>query len=92
MNKSRYEKYSKNITLKDYGFTLLPTIEVNNFQFFKIIFKDGDRLDLLAKKYFNDSTLWWIIAIANNLDGDSIIVTPGTTLYIPKQRLLNEYI
>gem|GEM_PF-3707854 len=31
MNKSRYEKYSKNITLKDYGFTLLPTIEVNNF-------------------------------------------------------------
>lgn len=91
MNKSRYEKYSKNITLKDYGFTLLPTIEVNNFQFFKIIFKDGDRLDLLAKKYFNDSTLWWIVAMINNLPGDSLILNPGTELYIPRSYLKYVY-
>ena len=26
----------------------------------------GDRLDSLANSYYNDSTLWWIISIANN--------------------------
>ncbi len=26
----------------------------------------GDRLDSLAYSYYNDATLWWIIAAANN--------------------------
>ena len=88
---TRYGKYSQ-IKQGSYDFTLYPDIVVNNTDFYKIVVTSVDRLDLLAKKYYKDSTLWWIIAIANNLDGDSIIVTPGTTLYIPKQRLLNEYI
>ena len=88
---TRYGKYSQ-IKQGSYVFTLYPDIVVSNTDFYKIVVTSVDRLDLLAKKYYKDSTLWWIIAIANNLDGDSIIVTPGTTLYIPKQRLLNEYI
>ena len=28
----------------------------------------GDRLDSLAYEYYGDSTLWWIIASANNIN------------------------
>ena len=91
MNKSRYEKYARGKTSKDYEFTLLPNIEINTSQFFKVVFKQGDRLDLLAKKYFNDSTFWWVIAIVNNLSGDSLILQPGTELYIPRSYLRYVY-
>ena len=30
-----------------------------------VISADGDRFDLLANQYYGDSTLWWIISIAN---------------------------
>ena len=43
-----------------------------------------DRLDNLANRFYNDRTLWWVIAAANNLPGDSLFVTPGTQLIIPK--------
>jgi len=35
-----------------------------------------DRLDLLAKKYFGYSNLWWIIALVNRdiLSGNSLYV------------------
>jgi hypothetical protein len=36
--------------------------------------KGTDRLDLLAAKYFNNSKLWWLIAVINDLPGDSIVV------------------
>ncbi len=83
---SRYSKYSHKINNGQYySFTLYPyIININDTDFYKIIVKQGDRLDLLAKKYYNNSTFWWIIAMVNNIDGDSLLVQPGTILYIPK--------
>ena len=46
-----------------------------------IITQDGDRLDLLSYRYYNDSSLWWYIAKANNLT--NINVPIGTSLRIP---------
>ena len=43
----------------------------------------GDRLDLLAFDFYGDSSLWWVIASANSLPGDSLVVVPGTQLRIP---------
>jgi hypothetical protein len=44
----------------------------------------GDRLDSLAYSYYNDSTLWWIISIANNnITKGALYPTPGTQLRIP---------
>jgi hypothetical protein len=37
----------------------------------------------LAKKYYKDSDLWWLIARANNLPGDSIFVEPAQRIIIP---------
>ena len=49
-----------------------------------IITTVGDRLDSLANSYYNDSTLWWIIAAANNnATKGALYPTPGTQLRIP---------
>ena len=42
----------------------------------------GDRLDKLAGSYYNDGTLWWVIAAASGI-GWWLQVTPGTVLKIP---------
>jgi hypothetical protein len=42
-----------------------------------------DRLDLLAATYYNNSNLWWIIAMANNLTDIDLKLNPGTQLRIP---------
>jgi len=44
----------------------------------------GDRLDTLAYQYYNDSTLWWIIASANNIHNAPIGLKEGTILRIPQ--------
>jgi len=45
----------------------------------------NDRLDLLAFKYYQNSTYWWIIAAANpELRSDSLNLNIGTQVRIPK--------
>lgn len=54
----------------------------------------GDRYDILAQQYYNDSTLWWIIAIANPTQAqDSYAVAPGQQIRIPgnPQQILASY-
>ena len=46
--------------------------------------KQGDRLDMLAHRFYGDVTLWWVIAQANNLRNGSLYVDPGKKLRIPK--------
>ncbi len=49
-----------------------------------IITTIGDRLDSLAYSYYNDSTLWWVISMANNnVNKGFMTVPPGTQLRIP---------
>jgi phage tail protein X len=55
-----------------------------------IITKRGDRLDLLAYKYYNDVTKWFIIAVANNLGKGSMAVPPGIQLRIPMNTIIFE--
>jgi phage tail protein X len=45
---------------------------------------EGDRLDILAQQYYSDSSLWWVISIANpQLTQGSYYVPIGTQLRIP---------
>ena len=46
-----------------------------------VITQHGDRLDLLANQFYDDMTLWWYIAKANNLT--SMTIPVGTRLRIP---------
>jgi hypothetical protein len=45
----------------------------------------GDRLDLLADRFYRDTKLWWVINYANptKLNRDSLFIKPGTQLRIP---------
>jgi len=59
-----------------------PDIQPRNDDYY-VITTIGDRLDLLAYDFYQDSSLWWIIASANALPGDSIYPPIGMQLRIP---------
>ena len=40
-------------------------------------------MDLLAQDFYGDPTLWWVIAMANDLDRDSVFPPLGFQLRIP---------
>jgi hypothetical protein len=48
-----------------------------------IIVGIADRLDLIATDFYQDPSLWWIIASANELDGSSLFPPVGMQLRIP---------
>jgi hypothetical protein len=48
-----------------------------------IISNETDYLDTLAYTYYGDPTLWWVIALANNLGKGRMSVPPGLQLRIP---------
>jgi len=54
---------------------------------------ETDYLDTLAQKYYNDPTLWWVIASVNNVGKGRLSIEPGTQLRIPQDILsiINEF-
>jgi nucleoid-associated protein YgaU len=62
--------------------TIYPKVKPNNNDLY-IISEQGDRLDLLANKYYGDTTLWWVIATANNINDATFYVEAGIQLRIP---------
>jgi hypothetical protein len=55
----------------------------------------GDRFDVLAQQYYKDSSLWWIISIANTdiLPQNSLIIPEGIQIRIPVNviDIINDY-
>lgn len=45
----------------------------------------GDRFDVLAQQYYKDSSLWWVISIANTdkLNQSTLIIPEGIQIRIP---------
>ena len=62
--------------------TMYPRIPIRDSDIF-IYPKFGDRLDILAQKYYDDVSLWWIIAKANNLDAAHIGLEVDKQIRIP---------
>ena len=58
-----------------------------------IIARAEDRLDLIATDFYGDPTLWWVVAMANDLPGDSMYTPLGFQLRIPSNlsNALNAY-
>ena len=43
-----------------------------------------DRLDLISQRFYNTSTLWWLVAVAANLDNPATgRIEAGTILRLP---------
>jgi hypothetical protein len=93
---NRY-RYATNLTTsntkrKYLGSVIYPKIKPSDNDIY-IISDSSDRLDVLALKYYNDQTLWWVISIANNLNDASYSIEPGKQLRIPSNlsAIMNDF-
>ena len=67
--------------IRVYSTTYYPDIPPDDSdEFISVI--DGDRVDLVANRYYGDVSLWWVIAKANGIKGRAAL-TPGDVLRIP---------
>ena len=46
------------------------------------ILEEGERLDYLAGLFYNNSSLWWVLAAASGI-GYALQVPPGTIIRVP---------
>ena len=72
--------------------TIYPKVKPTDNDIY-IISTQSDRLDLLASKYYNNASYWWVISVANNLNDASLAIEPGRQLRIPSDinSVLNEF-
>jgi hypothetical protein len=70
-----------------------PEIPRDNLDIYLYTTK-GDRYDLMAQTYYNDSSLWWIISLANAFTHtpDSLFPTPGNQIRVPSPTLISKII
>ena len=75
-----------------YQTNVYPEVLPTNNDYYVITTVD-DRLDLIAFDFYQDSSLWWVIASANALPDDSIYPPIGIQLRIPIdiQSIINNY-
>lgn len=82
---SRYQgtkilKDDKNISYREtFEF---PNVDFSAIPHVSVSFSHGDRLDILAHKFYGQGQYWWIIAWANNLAWP-FSIPEGTILTIP---------
>ncbi len=76
-------KKDKNGT-RYYKPTVVPNVPIKDSDIF-VYPVYGDRFDTMAQRYYNDSTLWWIIAKANELSKGQISADPLKKLRIPTE-------
>ncbi len=50
--------------------------------YFGVEIKHKHRMDKVSNRFFNNSKLWWIIAIANDMD-NGLFLDAGNTLRVP---------
>ena len=92
---SRYENNEVKTTndgRRVYRSKIYPNIPLRDDDIY-VATETGDRLDTLAYQYYQDSSLWWIIAAANNIHNAPFGVEDGTILRIPQNyiQILSNY-
>ena len=75
---SRYSNRSGRVS--KYNTTIHKQVEERNSDIY-VTTQSGDRLDLLAEKYYGDSSLWWFIGRVNNIS--TLNLEGGLVLRIP---------
>ena len=83
-NRYKNTKLTKDPTgTRVYKPTVYPKIPIKNSDLI-ITPKEGERLETLAATHYGDTSLWWIIAVANNLGKGTMKLTPGEEIRIPR--------
>jgi len=82
----------KNQNLNRYYSTIIietPTATTNDIY---IKTTTPDRLDRLAYIFYEDQSLWWVIAAANGLGKGTYVVPSNKTLRIPSNPNIQQFI
>lgn len=90
---SRYKIYNQIADIEN-NVTYLESInpmEIGNTGsvFHKVEDSEENRLDIIAKKYYGSASMYWAIAMANNII-DPTSIFSGTILRIPSYESLHE--
>jgi phage tail protein X len=91
---SRYENNPVKTTndgRRVYRSKIYPNIPLRDDDVY-VASETGDRLDTLAYQYYQDASLWWIIAAANGLGKGTLLVPGGVKLRIPNIINIQSYI
>lgn len=56
----------------------------------KYLVKTADRIDLLARRFYGDAVLWWVIALANGMEIVPTALNDGQVLRIPSPRFVQQ--
>ena len=92
-NISRYQNcrviYNSDVDASYFEILNNSIIDTKNYppQYHLVEKSERNRLDIIANKYYNDPSLYWVIARANNMI-DPFIVIPNTVLTIPSRECL----
>lgn len=88
---SRYaQKYSEVVTIyADDGSVSravlrTPPASMGDVKWFEYLWREGDRIDLVASNLLGDPSLWWYLMDANPEIGDALSITPGTRIRVPR--------
>lgn len=83
---NRYQNISKTYIDKKLVYTTsrYPEIPITSDDIY-VYSVQGDRFDVLALQYYKNSSLWWVISIANTsqLPQNSLIIPEGLQIRIP---------
>lgn len=82
---SRYSKYRQileNLDVYTETFNKSDIESSTEDVFHTVLAEQENRLDIIANIHYSDPSLYWVIALANNLI-DPFVVQPGSILRIP---------
>jgi len=61
-----------------------PNVDMTGYRRFTVTGRDLKRADMIAYRMYGDVTLWWVIALVNNIANPFRDLVEGTTLRIPR--------
>ena len=65
--------------------TILPTLPRTENDTY-IVTTSTERLDKLAYTFYEDTTLWWVIAAANGIGKGTLVIPANTNIRIPAKQ------
>jgi hypothetical protein len=85
----RFKQFVEVGGVEFWDFDNLPDIPQSKDDIYYCV-QEGDRIDLLAARFYGDPNLWWVIAEANNIELVPTQLVPATTIRIPSPAYVNE--
>ena len=87
ISKNSRLRYAPLVSVDDYEFWDLlvpPEIPVRSDEI-QYTVQMADRIDLLANKFYGDPVLWWVLAVANDLDILPTDLKYGQVIRVPSK-------